>query len=98
MKLVYKIQEGNACYHSVQDILLFPLLCNMNIKNKEDWFSLQFYTDVKLYRTKCDRRLGVFENRVLRIVLGPKRDDTMGVRRRIYDATPNINSYFSQIR
>ena len=70
------LKSGNACYHSVQNLLTSRLL-SKNLK-------------IKIYRTiilfvlyECEtwsltlregRRLRVFENRVLRRIFEPKRD------------------------
>jgi hypothetical protein len=75
-----RFQSGNACYHSVQNLLSSSLL-SKNVR-------------IKIYRTiilpvvlfGCESwsltlseecRLSVFENRVLRI-FGPKRDEVTG--------------------
>jgi hypothetical protein len=76
-----RLKSGNACYHSVQN-LLYSSLLSKNVK-------------IKIYRTiilplvlygceswsltvrgKCT--LTVFENRVLRRIFGPKRDEVTG--------------------
>jgi len=79
MELVLK--SGNACYHSVQNLLSSNLL-SQNLK-------------IKIYRTTIlpvvlhgcetssltlreERRQRVFENRVLRRIFGPKRDELQG--------------------
>ena len=72
-----RLKLGNACYHSVQNLLSSSLLSNnLNIKiyrtiilpvvlyGRETW-SLTL---------KEEHRLRVFENRVLRRIFGPKRD------------------------
>jgi len=76
-----RLKSGNACYHSVQNILSSSLL-SKNIK-------------IKIYRTvilpvvlygcetwsltlREERRLRVFESRVLRRVFGPKMDELTG--------------------
>jgi len=73
-----RLKSGNACYHSVQNLLSSSLL-SKNLK-------------IKIYRTiilpvvlygcetwsltlREERRLRVFENRVLRRTFGPKRDE-----------------------
>jgi hypothetical protein len=54
------MNAGNACYHSVQNIILPVVLCGC-----ETW-SLTL---------REEHRLRVFENRVLRRIFGPKRDE-----------------------
>ena len=75
------MKSGNACYHSVQNLLSSSLL-SKNFK-------------IKIYRTiilpvglygcetwsmtlREERRLTVFENGVLRRIFGPKRDEVTG--------------------
>jgi hypothetical protein len=76
-----RFKSGNACYHSVQDLLSSSLLSEN--------------TKIKIYRTiilpvvlygcetwsltlKEEHRLRVLENRVLRRIFGPKRDEVTG--------------------
>ena len=76
-----RLKSGNACYHSVRNLLCSSLL-SKNLK-------------IKIYRTiilpvvlhgcetwsltlREERRLRVFENRMLRRVFGPKRDEVIG--------------------
>jgi len=75
-------QSGNACYHSVQNPLSSSLLSkNLKIKKYRT-----IILPVVLYgcdpwsltlREEC--RLRVFENRVLRRIFGPKRDEVTGM-------------------
>jgi len=81
-----RLKLGNACYHSVQNLLSSRLLFK-NLK-------------IKIYRTiilplvlygcetwsltlREERMLRVFENRVLRKVFGPKRDKVTGEWRKL---------------
>jgi len=83
-----RLKSGNACYHSVQNILSSSLL-SKNLK-------------IKIYRTiilpvvlygcetwslilREERRLRVFENRVLRRMFGPKRDEVTGEWRKLHN-------------
>jgi hypothetical protein len=83
-----RLKSGNACYHSVQNLLSSSLL-SKNIK-------------IKIYRTiilpvvvyECETwsltlteeyTLRVFENRVLRRIFGPKRDEETGKWRRLHN-------------
>ena len=82
-----RLKLGNACYYSVQNLLsssllskklkikiyrtiILPVLCGC-----ETW-SLTL-------REEC--RLRVFENRVLRRVFGPKRDEVAGEWRKLHN-------------
>jgi hypothetical protein len=83
-----RLNSDNASCHSVQNLLLPRLLSkNMKIKiykttvppavlyGRETWFLI--------LREK--HRLRVFENRVLTIVFGPKRDETTGCGRKVHE-------------
>ena len=95
-----RFRSGNACYHSVQNLLSSRLL-SKNLK-------------IKIYRTitlpvvlygcetwsltlREERKLMVFENMVLWRIFGPRRDEVMGDWRRLHneelndlDSSPNI--------
>ena len=95
-----RLKSGNACCHSVQNILSSSLL-SKNLK-------------IKIYRTiilpvvlygceiwsltlRDERRLRVFENRVLRRVLGPRKDTVTREWRKLHNeelndlySSPNI--------
>jgi hypothetical protein len=83
-----RLKLGNACYHSVQNLLSSRFL-SKNLK-------------IKIYRTiilpvvlygcenwsltlREEHRLRVFENRVLRRVFGPKRKEVTGEWRKLHN-------------
>jgi len=83
-----RLKSGNACYHSVQNILSYSLV-SKNLK-------------IKIYRTiilpvvlygcetwslalREDRRLRAFENIVLRRIFVPKRDEVTGEWRKLHN-------------
>ena len=87
-----RLKSGNACYHSVQNLLSYSLL-SKNIK-------------IKMYRTvvlpfvlygcgtwsltlREERRLRMFENRALRRIFGPKSDKVTKEWRKLYDEELN---------
>ena len=81
------LKSRNVCYHSVQNLLSSSLLS----KNRK----------IKIYRTillpvlygcenwsltlREERRLMVFENRVVRRKFGPKRDEVTGKLRKLHE-------------
>jgi len=95
-----RLRSGNACYHSVQNLLSSRLL-SKNLK-------------VKIYRTiilpvvlygcetwsltpREERKLRLFESMVLRRIFGPRRDEVTGEWRRLHNkelndlySSPNI--------
>ena len=93
-----RLKSGNACYHSVQNLLSSSLL-SKNIK-------IKIYRTIILHfvlygrgnwllilREEC--RLRVFENRVLRRIFGPKRDEVTGVLRRLH--SEELNDLYSSL-
>jgi len=91
-----RLKSGNACCHSVQNLLSSSLL-SKNLK-------------IKIYRTiilpvvlyECEtwsltlseeRRLRVFENRVLRRIFGPKKDEVTGEWRNLHNE--ELNNLYS---
>jgi len=70
-----RLKSGNACCHSVQNLLSSILLSkNLKIKIKRT-----IVLPVVLYECEIwSLTLRVLENRVLRRIFGPKRDDVTG--------------------
>jgi hypothetical protein len=95
-EIVSGLKSGNACYHSVQNISSSVLLS----KNVKIMIYRTVILPVVLYgcetlREEC--RLRVFENRVLRRIFGPNRDEVTGEWRRLHNeelyalcSSPNI--------
>ena len=76
-----RLKSGNACCHSVQNLLSSSLLYkNIKIKMyRTVILTVVLYgceTSLLTLREVC--RLRVFENRVLRRIFGPKRDVVTG--------------------
>jgi len=76
-----RLRSGNACYHSAQNLLSSSLL-SKNIKIK---MYRTIILSVVLYGCETwsltlreKRRLRVFEDRVLRRIFGPKRNEVRG--------------------
>jgi hypothetical protein len=80
-KIKSRLKLGNACYYYLQN-LLFSTLKSKNLKIK---FYRTIILPVVLYgwetwslTLRRERRLWTFENRVLRRVFGPKREEVTG--------------------
>ena len=82
------LKLGNACYHSVQNLLSSSLL-SKNLKLK---IYRTIILPVVLYGCETcsltlreEHRLRVSENRVLRRIFGPKRDRVTGDWRKLHN-------------
>ena len=87
-----RLKLGNACHHSMQKLLSSRLL-SKNLKIK---IYRTIILPVVLYGCETwsltlreDRRLRLFENRVLRRVFGPKRDNVTGEWRKLHNEELN---------
>jgi hypothetical protein len=80
--------SGNACYHSVQNLLSSRRL-SKNVKIRK---YRTIILPVVLYECETwsltlreEQRLTVFENRLLRGIFGPKRDEVTGDLRKLHN-------------
>jgi hypothetical protein len=87
-----RLKSGNACYHSVQNLLSSRLLS----KNTKIRVYRAIILPVVLYGYETwfltlreEQRLRVFGNRVLRRIFGPKRDEVTGEWRRLHNEELN---------
>jgi hypothetical protein len=83
-----RLNSGNTCYHSVQSLLSFRLLSrNVKVKiYKTKILSVVFYGRETWSVTLSEEHtLKVFENRVLRRIFGPKRDEVTGELWKLHD-------------
>jgi len=83
-----RLKSGNACYYLVQNLLSSSLL-SKNLKIK---IYRTLILSVVLYGCEIwsmtlgeERRLRVFENRVLRTVFGPRRDEVTEEWRKLHN-------------
>jgi hypothetical protein len=83
-----RLNSGSACYHSVQSLLSSRLLSNK--------LKIRIYKTIILpvvlfgYETwsltlRDEHKLRMFENRVLRRIFGPKRDEVMDEWRKLHN-------------
>ena len=91
-----RLRSGNACCHSVQNLLSSRLL-SKNLKIK---IYRAIILPVVLYGCETwsltlweERKLRVFENMVLRRIFGPRRDKVTGEWRRLHNE--GLNNLYS---
>jgi hypothetical protein len=76
-----RINSGNACYHSVHSLLSSRLLSrNVKVKIYKTIIlpAILYGCETWSLTLREEHRLRVFENRVLRGIFGPKRDEVTG--------------------
>jgi hypothetical protein len=90
-----RINSGNACYYSVQNLLTFRLIS----KNPKIKIYKTVILPVVLYGCETwsltlgeEHRMRVFENRVLRKIFGPKREEDGSWRKLHTDELHDLNS------
>ena len=83
-----RLKSGNACLHSVQ-IILSSSLQSKNIK-------LKIYRNIVLYGCETrsqtlreELRMRIFENRVLKRIFRPKREEGIGEWRKLHNEKLN---------
>jgi hypothetical protein len=87
-----KLKSGNACYHSVQNLLSAVLLSkNMKIKIYRTIILLVVLYGCETWSLtfKEERWLRVFEISVFRRIFGPKRDEVTGEWRKLHNEELN---------
>jgi hypothetical protein len=83
-----RLKSGNACYHSVQSLLSScPLSRNVKVKiYKTIILPVVLYGCETWYLIlRKEHRLRVFENKVLKRIFGPKRDEITGEWRKLHN-------------
>ena len=76
-----RLRSGNAFYHSVQNLLSSRLLSkNLKIKMYRTIILpvVSYGCETWSLTLREERRLRVFENKVLRRIFGPRRGEVMG--------------------
>ena len=75
-----RMKSGNVCYHSVQNLFSSSLLPkNLKIKVYRSTIMpvVLYGCKTRLLTMREERTLRVLENRVLRRIFGPKRDEVI---------------------
>ena len=93
-----RLKLGNACCHSVQNILSSSLL-SKNLKTKiyrTIILPVVFYgCETWSLTLREERRMSVFENKVLKRIFGPKRDEVTGEWRKLHNE--ELNDLYSSL-
>ena len=87
-EIISRLKSGNACYYSVQNLLSSSLLSkNLNIKIYRTIISHVVLCGCETWSLTLreERRLRVFENRMLRRIFRPKRDEVTGEWRKLHN-------------
>ena len=93
-----RLKSGNACFHSVQNLLPSSWLSkNLKIKIYRTIILLVvlYGCETWSFTLRVERRLRVSENRVLRRIFGPKRDGITGEWRKLH--TKELNDLYSSL-
>jgi hypothetical protein len=94
-----RLKPGNACYHSVQNLLSFSLLSKnikINIQRTIILPVVVYGCETWSLTLREERRMKVFENRVPTMIFGSKRDEIKGEWRKLHNEelkdlySPNI--------
>jgi hypothetical protein len=83
-----RLNSGNVCYQAVQNNLSSSLLSkNLNIKIYRTIILpvVTYGCETWSLTLREERGLKVFENRVLRRIFGPKRDEVIGEWRKLHN-------------
>jgi hypothetical protein len=90
-----RLNLGNACYHSVQSLLSSRLLSrNVKVKIYKTIIlpAVLYVCETWSLILREENRLRVFENRVLRRIFEPKRDEVTGEWRKLHNEELHILS------
>jgi hypothetical protein len=97
-----RLISGNACYHSVQNLLSScPLSNNVKVRicNTIILRVVLYGCETWSLTVREELKLRVFENRVLRRIFGPKRDRVTGGWRKLHnEELHNLHSSAGIIR
>jgi len=88
-----RLKSGTACYHSAQNLLTSSLLSkNLKIKvYRTIILSVVLYgCETWSLTLRKERRLRVFENRVLKRIFWPKRDEVKAEWRKLHNEELNV--------
>ena len=87
-----RLKSGNACYNSVQNLLSSRMLsknCKIKIYRIITLPVVLYGCETSSLKKRKERRLRVFENRVLWRIFGHKRDELTGEWRELHNEELN---------
>jgi hypothetical protein len=87
-KIKRKFNSGEACYHSVQNLLPSRLLLkNLKIRIYKTIILPVFLYECEIWSLTLreEHGLKVFENKAMRRIFGPKRDEVTGEWRKLHN-------------
>jgi hypothetical protein len=95
-----RLNSGNACYHSVQNILSSVSYKNLKIKIYRTVILPVVLSGCETWSLTLgeEQRLRVFENRVLRRIFGPKREEDGSWRKLHNDELRSLYSSPNTVR
>jgi hypothetical protein len=93
-----RLNSGNACYYSVQNLLSSRLYIKIRIYKNIILPVVLYGCETWSVTLREGHRLRMFENRVLRRIFGPKRDEVMGDWRKLHKELHNLYSSPNIIR
>jgi hypothetical protein len=101
-KMKRRLNSGNASYHSVQKLLstwLLSTYITIRIYRTITLPVVLYWCETWSLTLKGEYRLRVFENRVLKRIFGPKRDEVRGDWRKLHnEELHNLYPFWSIIR
>jgi hypothetical protein len=83
-----RLNSGNACYHSVQNLLssrLLPKNIKIRIYKTIIMPVVLYGCEIWSLTLREEHRLKVFENRILRRIFGPNGDEVTGGWRKLHN-------------
>jgi hypothetical protein len=101
MKSKSRLNSGNFCYYSVQNLLSSRLISkNLKIKTYKTVILpvVLFGCETWSLTLGEEHRLRIFQNRVLRMISGPKREEDGSWRKLHNDELPSLHSSSNIVR
>ncbi|PSN40309.1 hypothetical protein C0J52_18618 [Blattella germanica] len=88
-EIKHRLNSGNACYYALQRLLPSQLLTKLKIYKTVILPVILYGCETWTLTLREEKRFRVFENKVLRKIFGPKRDEETGEWRRLHKTELN---------